>query len=344
MITCIPITPNDRRMPRFPRAGPPESSRVNPARPLSTLADDVRSGLLTRPRQLPPKYFYDDHGSRLFEAICDTPEYYPTRAEAALLAAHAGDIIERTAPAHLLELGSGSSRKTRHLLDACDAAGVHCHYWPFDVSARMMLDAGADLMASYDWLNVHALIGDYTGGLAHVPLPEDGGARLIVFLGGTLGNFGPAEAVSMLREIHALMDAGDHLLIGLDRVKDCARLEAAYDDAQGLTAAFNRNVLTVLNRELEADFPVDAYEHRALFDARAAQVEMRLVCRSAHRVRLGTLGTAFDMSAGEEILTEISRKFTPFTIASLLADAGLRMDQHFEAENGDYSLVVAVPD
>ena len=320
------------------------SSQVAPARPVPELIDDARAGLLTPPRVLQPKYFYDDHGSELFEAICGTPEYYPTRAEAALLARHAAEIIERVAPGHLLELGSGSSRKTRHLLDAChgsnDGNGAAPCYWPFDVSAQMMLDAGAELVASYPWLDVHALIGDYTGGL-DLPLPADGARRLIVFLGGTLGNFEPANAMVILEEISALMGADDRLLVGLDRVKDPARLEAAYDDAAGYTAAFNRNVLTVINRELDADFPVAAYRHRSVFNREQSQIEMRLVAERAHRVRLGALDTTIDIAANEEILTEISRKFTVEDIETLLHEAGLRLDRHFEADDGDYSLVLA---
>lgn len=316
------------------------SSEVAPEQPLASLADDVRTGLLSRPRWLSPKYFYDDRGSALFEAICATPEYYPSRTEAALLEAHGQEIIEHAAPDHMLELGSGSSRKTRHLLDACDALDQSCQYWPFDVSAQMMLDAGAQLVADYDWLAVHALIGDYTGGLTNVPLPEDG-RRLIVFLGGTLGNFEPGEARAMLEQIAGLMRGDDQLLLGVDRVKDTATLEAAYDDAEGVTADFNRNVLRVLNRELEADFPVDDYRHRALFDRDKARIEMRLGADHAHRVTLATLGTAIDIDAGEEIVTEFSHKFTPDTLAALLESAGLAMDRHFEAEGGAYSLVLA---
>ncbi|MES1945889.1 hypothetical protein C84B14_01030 [Salinisphaera sp. C84B14] len=316
------------------------STHVVPDRPLASLADDVRAGLLTRPRWLSPKYFYDDHGSALFEAICATPEYYPSRSEAALLAAHGRTIIEASSPEHILELGSGSSRKTRHLLDACDVLNRPCRYWPFDVSAQMMLDAGAELVADYDWLTVHALIGDYTGGLSTVPLPEDG-RRLIVFLGGTLGNFEPADALAMLEQIAALMRDDDRLLLGIDRVKDTATLEAAYDDAQGVTADFNRNVLRVLNRELEADFPVEAYRHRALFDRDNARIEMRLTADYAHRVRLAALDTAIDIDAGEEIVTEFSHKFTPDTLRALLNAAGLAMDRHFEADGGAYSLVLA---
>lgn len=316
------------------------SSVVTPDRAVATLTDDVRAGLLSRPRWLPAKYFYDDHGSELFEAICATPEYYPSRAEEALLAAHAGSIVEAASPDHMLELGSGSSRKTRHLLAACDRLGRHPVYWPFDVSAQMMLDAGADLVGRYPWLSVHALIGDYTGGLGRLPLPHSG-RRLIVFLGGTLGNFEPAAAIAMLREIAALMRADDRLLLGLDRVKDRGRLEAAYDDAEGVTAAFNRNVLTVLNRELDADFPVADYRHRAVFDTEHERIEMRLAAGHDHSVRLGALDTVIDMAAGEEIVTEFSHKFTPASIERLLAAAGLAATAHHEAEGGDYSLVLA---
>lgn len=316
------------------------SAAVAPARPVSSLADDVRAGLLARPRTLLPKYFYDDHGSRLFEDICATPEYYPSRTEAALLAAHGRDIIERSRCDQLLELGSGSSRKTRHLLDACDSLGHVCSYWPFDVSAQMMLDAGAALVADYPWLDVHALIGDYTGGLENLPLPDDG-RRLIAFLGGTLGNFEPEPARRMLEQIAALMRDDDRLLLGVDRVKDSATLEAAYDDSAGITAEFNRNVLRVLNRELGADFPLGEYRHRAVFEREHSRIEMRLRAARAHRVSVSSLDAVIDMEAGEEIVTEFSYKFTPETLADTLAAAGLTIDCHFEADAGAYSLLLA---
>lgn len=327
-------------MKEFESAARLTSAAVAPARPVSSLAGDVRAGLLTRPRTLPPKYFYDDRGSRLFEEICATPEYYPSRTEAALLAAHGREIIERSRCNQLLELGSGSSRKTRHLLDACDALGHVCSYWPFDVSAQMMLDAGAALVADYPWLDVHALIGDYTGGLAHLPLPDDG-RRLIAFLGGTLGNFEPEPARRMLEQIAALLGDDDRLLLGVDRVKDSATLEAAYDDEAGITAQFNRNVLRVLNRELDADFPVDDYRHRAVFDREHSRIEMRLVAGQAHQVTFPSLDAVIDMHAGEEIVTEFSYKFTPDSLAAMLNDAGLAIDRHFEADAGAYSLVLA---
>ncbi|MES1943324.1 hypothetical protein PC39_04357 [Salinisphaera sp. PC39] len=315
---------------------------VAPERPLPTLADDVRRGLLAPPRWLPPKYFYDDAGSRLFDALCDTPEYYPTRTEDALLRAHAGDIVGRVAPAHLLELGSGTARKTRHLLDACEGRGVRPVYWPLDVCAEMLDDSGRELVSEYPWLRVNALVGDYNGGLGRLPLPAEG-RRLVAFLGGTIGNFAPDEAVAALCEIGTLLRPGDRLLLGADRVKDPAVLEAAYDDAQGLTAAFNRNVLNVLNRELDADFPVADYRHRARFDRDLARIEMRLCATRDHTVRLGRLDAEIAIAAGEEILTEISRKFTPESLAAMLAEAGLTIDEHYEAPGGAYSLVLAAP-
>lgn len=312
---------------------------VPPARRVPSMIDDVRAGLLSPPRWLPPKYFYDETGSLLFEAICDTPEYYPSRTEAALLAEHAGEIMALAAPRHLLELGSGSSRKTRLLLDAWPApAGT---YWPFDVCAEMVASSGRALIDDYPDLVVRGLEGDYHGGLSCLPLPAEG-RRLVAFLGGTIGNFHPGEAEAMLGEIADLLRDGDHVLIGFDRVKDPAVLEAAYDDAAGMTARFNRNVLSVLNRSLDADFPVDAYRHRSVYDPELQRVEMRLRADHAHRVTFGQLDTAIDMAAGEEILTEISRKFTPSSFGDLLAAAGLAETAHFEAEGGMYSLVLAV--
>lgn len=315
-------------------------TEVSPARPVPSLAEDARRGLLRPPRRLPPKYFYDDAGSRLFEAICETPEYYPTRTEAALLREHAARIVRIAAADHLLELGSGSARKTRHLLDACGAAGARPTYWPFDVCGDMLAASGCELVRDYPWLRVNALAGDYNGGLAHLPLPARG-RRLVLFLGGTIGNFEPEAAEAMLREIAAVLRPGDHLLLGADRVKAPAVLEAAYDDARGLTAAFNRNVLHVLNRELEADFPVADYRHRALFDRGRERIEMRLRAQRAHSVRLRRLDAEIGIAAGEEILTEISRKFTPDSLRGMLAGAGLAVVEHFQAPGGAYSLVLA---
>lgn len=314
---------------------------VPPARPVADLAEDARRGLLRRPRSLPPKYFYDERGSRLFDAICATPEYYPTRAEDALLARHAAAIIARARPGHILELGSGTSRKTRHLLAACEGGATAPTYWPFDVCEEMLLAAGAELARRYDWLTVRPLLGDYCAGLTHLPLPA--GRRLFVFLGGTIGNFEPAQAAALLGELRALMGPGDFLLLGADRVKDPAVLHAAYNDAGGVTAEFNRNLLHVLNRELDADFAVDAYRHEALYREDLRRIEMYLVSTRAQTVRLRALDACIGLAEGERILTEISCKFTPDALAALLAAAGLALDAHYAPPDGAFSLVLAHP-
>lgn len=316
-------------------------AEVPPARPVPDLAEDARRGLLRPPRRLSPKYFYDDAGSRLFDAICDTPEYYPTRIEAALLRQHAGAIVRATAADHLIELGSGSARKTRYLLDACGAADMNPTYWPFDVCEEMLIASGRELVQDYPWLRVNALAGDYNGGLDHLTLPPATGKRLVLFLGGTIGNFNDDEARRLLRDIAGILGDDSYLLVGADRVKDPAILEAAYNDAQGLTAAFNRNVLHVLNRELDANFPAEDYRHRALFDREHERIEMRLQAPYAHSVELRHLDAEIDLAEGEEILTEISRKFTPESLQTMLTEAGLQIAEHYEAPNAAYSLVLA---
>lgn len=315
-------------------------SAVPATRPVPSLVDDARAGLLAPPRSLPPKYFYDEHGSRLFERVCATREYYPSRIEAALLAENAASIMDAAAPDHFLELGSGSCRKTRYLLDAWPAGSTEAVYWPFDVCEGFLMEAGEGLIVDYPWLTVHALAGDYHGGLSAMPLPAHG-RRLIAFLGGTVGNFEAEEASAMLADIAGLMRPGDHLLLGADRVKEPAILEAAYDDAAGETAQFNGNLLNVLNRELDADFPVEAYRHQAVFAPQASHVEMHLTAKREHSVRLGALDAEIELAAGESIRTEISRKFTRESLQVLLASAGLREVEHFEAEQGWYSLSLA---
>lgn len=318
----------------------PVSSHVVPGRPIASLADDVTTHLLNRPRSLPPKYFYDERGAWLFEGICDTPEYYPTRAETELLEAYAGAIIALAAPRHLIELGSGSSRKTIHLLDAIEHHLQAATYWPFDVTESMLQKAVSDLAIRYPGLDFHALVGDYTGGFAGLQLPGDG-VRLAAFLGGTIGNFESAAATEILDDIRDLLRAGDYLLVGFDRLKDTRRLEAAYNDSSGYTAAFNKNVLSVLNRELDADFDLQAFSHRAWFNAEASRIEMHLVADRALRVTLGALGTAFEMDAGESINTEVSYKFSAGGIRDLLGRGGFSVEQSFENGTGDYSLVLA---
>lgn len=312
---------------------------VKPVRAVPGLMQDVQAGLLQPPRSLPPKYFYDEIGSRIFEQICQTREYYPSRMEAALLQANAAEIIQICEPAHLIELGSGSARKTRFLFDACAQSGHRCVYWPFDVAEEMLMGSATELVEEYPWLNVRALHGDYNGGLA-LPLPEKG-RRLIAFLGGTIGNFEPAAARALLSEVRDLLRPGDNLLLGLDRVKDTAVLQAAYDDAEGHTARFNLNVLHVLNRELDANFPVADYRHRALFNSSDSRIEMRLRASTDHSVCLRHLDTEIQIQAGEEILTEVSRKFTHESLSALLGSAGLCLQRHMQAPGGAYSLVIA---
>jgi L-histidine Nalpha-methyltransferase len=239
-----------------------------------TLAEDVLDGL-TRPfKELPPKHFYDAYGSELFERICELPEYYPTRTERAILEAQAAAIAEATGAAEVVELGAGYATKTRVLLDALRDAGTLARYVPVDVSETTVRACADELVDEYPGLSVHGLVGDFERHLVH--LPEAPGPRLIVFLGGTIGNFLPGARRRFLRDLRARMGPGDHLLLGTDLVKDPRVIEAAYDDGEGVTAEFNRNVLRVVNRELDADFDLEAFEHVAFFDPDHEWIEMRL--------------------------------------------------------------------
>jgi len=312
--------------------------QVSAARPQPSLLDDARDGLLNRPRSMPPKYFYDARGSQLFDAICETPEYYPTRTEAALLAQHAAEIIDIARPAHIVEFGSGSSRKTRHLLDACATQRHLCTYWPFDMCADAVLAAAESLAVDYPWLGINALVGDCQAGLQH--LPEMPGRRLFTFLGGTIGNFTLSRAIRFLIDVRQRMHAGDWLLLGADRDKDPEILQAAYNDGAGITAEFNLNLLHVLNRELHADFAIEAYRHEARYNTDFNQVEMYLTADAAQHVRLGALDREIELTAGERILTEISRKFTRNSLQSLFAAVRFSEVRHYEPGNGYYSLVL----
>jgi len=314
---------------------------VRPARRVSTLAEDVLAGLFGGSLSLPPKYFYDAEGSRLFDRICDAPEYYLTRAEDTLLARHAAEVLRAAGPQWILELGSGFSRKTRRLLDACEATGVGPEYLPFDVSRETLLEAGGALARDYPWLEVRALAGDYLAGLEHAPRPR--GPGLAVFLGSTIGNFEHARAVAFLAELRAFLGADGALLVGADRVKAPATLHAAYNDAAGLTARFNRNLLRVLNRGLDADFDPHAFHHYAPYHVHRAQVEMYLVATRTQRVRVGGLGRTLELAEGDAIHTEISRKFTRASLEALLAEAGFSVVRHHAAADPAFSLVLARP-
>jgi L-histidine N-alpha-methyltransferase len=292
------------------------------------LADDVLDGL-TRPlKELPPKHFYDARGAELFDRITELPEYYPTRAERAILEARAAEIVERTRAAEIVELGSGTATKTRILLDAMQAAGTLRRYVPLDVTEQMILETAAALVEEYPGLLVHGIVGDFERHLHH--LPPALGPRIFAFLGGTIGNFTPGSRRRFLRGLAKAMGPDDHLLLGTDLVKDPATIEAAYDDSEGVTAEFNRNVLHVINRELDADFDVEAFEHVAFFDREREWIEMRLRAASRQRVHVGALGIDVDFAPREELRTEISAKFTRERLQGDLAAAGLGLESVFE--------------
>ena len=292
-----------------------------------TLADDVLDGL-TRPlKELPPKHFYDARGSELFDAICELPEYYQTRTERLILEAHAEDIVARTGAVELVELGSGSATKTRVLLDAMAAAGTLDRYVPVDVSATTV-HAVAELFAGeYPGLSVVGLVADFERHLAHLPAPP--GPRLVPFLGGTIGNFPPGSRRRYLRSLRETLGPEGFLLLGTDLVKDPRVIEAAYNDSAGVTAQFNLNVLHVVNRELGADFDVEAFEHVAFFDREREWIEMRLRATEPQHVRVEALDLEVDFAAREEMRTEISAKFTPERLRGDLAAAGMELVEMF---------------
>ncbi|MFF9349127.1 L-histidine N(alpha)-methyltransferase [Streptomyces sp. NPDC014734] len=301
----------------------------------AALRADVLHGLTRRPKTLPPKWFYDARGSELFEEITRLPEYYPTRAEREILVERAAEIAAVSGARTLVELGSGSSDKTRHLLDALPA--LHS-YVPVDVSESALRGAAEALLAQRPGLCVHALVADFTGGLA---LPGTPGPRLVAFLGGTIGNLLPEERSVFLRSVRSLLSPGDALLLGTDLVKDEEVLVAAYDDAAGVTAEFDKNVLRVVNRELGADFDPADFDHVALWDPRREWIEMRLRAREALTVKIPGLDLVVPFEAGEEVRTEVSAKFREEGVRDELATAGLRMDQWWTDSAARFALSLA---
>ncbi|MGH9046485.1 MAG: L-histidine N(alpha)-methyltransferase, partial [Acidimicrobiales bacterium] len=281
------------------------------------LEDDVRQGLQAEPKSIPPLWFYDETGSRLFEDITHLAEYYPTRAERGLLNQHAGDIARLAAADTLVELGAGACDKTRLLLDAMRSSGPLRRYIPFDVSDEFLREAAAGLLEEYDGLAVHAVVGDFRRHLAQIPSE---GRRLVAFLGGTIGNLVPHDRHRFLSALCSTMGADDHLLVGVDLVKDRDTIVAAYDDALGVTAAFNRNVLNVINNELGADFVPDAFEHRAIWSEPNQWIEMRLRSSLAQAVRVEALDLDVAFAPGEDLLTETSAKFVPEGLERELLD------------------------
>ena len=306
----------------------------------ATMARDVRAGLCAYPKELAPKYFYDERGSQLFEQITELPEYYPTRAEREILRERSAEILAVAgAPATLVELGSGSAAKTRHLLSAMRDAGRLDTYVPVDISEEITHQTAACLVDEYPGLAVRGLVCDFEHDLERIPHAH--GQRLIAFLGGTVGNLYPRPRQAFLERIAALLGPGDQLLLGTDLVKETARLEAAYDDSAGITAEFNKNVLEVLNRELGANFDLDAFEHVARYDAEAERMDIRLRSLAAQEVRLADLDLDISFAAGEEMRTEISTKFTRERLESVYAGAGLEMCGWFTDAAGDYALSLA---
>ncbi len=305
-----------------------------------SLANDVLDGL-TRPfKELPPKHFYDARGSELFDRICELPEYYPTRTERQILEQRAAEIVETTGAGELVELGSGSAEKARILLGAMDDADTLRRYVPLDVSEQVIRDAAEQLIEDYDGLRIHGVIGDFERHLERVP-GADGVPRLVALLGGTIGNFPPGTRRRLLRKISALLGPEDRLLLGTDLVKDPAVIEAAYDDSQGITAEFNRNILHVVNRDLDADFSPEAFDHVAFFDRRHEWIEMRLRARRPCSVLIAGLGLRVEFAAGEELRTEISAKFTRDRVQSDFEAAGLTLDRWYTDEDELFAISLA---
>jgi L-histidine N-alpha-methyltransferase len=299
------------------------------------LRRDVFEGLTRTPKSLPPKWFYDAAGSDLFDQITRLPEYYPTRAEAEILRARAAEIAAASGADTLVELGSGTSEKTRLLLSALRDTGSLRRFIPFDVDAGMLKAASATILDEYPGIEIDAVCGDFEEHLDEIPRV---GRRLVVFLGSTIGNLTSRPRADFLSALSDTLAPGDTLLLGTDLVKDPDRLVRAYDDSAGVTARFNRNVLAVVNRELGADFDLDAFEHVARWNADEERIEMWLRTRSPQRVRVDALDLTVDFAAGEEMLTEVSCKFRSDAVAEELSAAGLRRTGWWTDTAGDFGL------
>jgi len=322
-------------------AAPPPPFRldVHPGVAARDMAEDVRRGLTATPKALPPKYFYDARGSELYERITELPEYYQARTEAEILAEVSAGVVARHRPVELVEIGSGSSRKTEAILAAMAGEGG-VRYVPFDVCAEMLLEAGERLVGRFRDLDMHGIAGDFNRHMSWVPAPE--GRRMVAFLGGTVGNLDRHERAVFMRRIAALMAPGDVLLLGTDLQGDPERIRRAYDDVEGVTAEFNRNVLRVLNRELGGDADPDAFAHVAVYDDRLHRVEMRLRALRDMTVRFGILDLEVPFAAGEALRTEISCKFTRAGVTTECAAAGLRLEEWHEDPSGRFALSLSV--
>lgn len=304
----------------------------------ASLRADALAGLTATPKDLPPTWLYDERGCALFEAITRLPEYYPTRAERAILLQRADELAAITKADTLVELGAGSAAKTRILLDALDAAEQLERYVPFDVAEPTLRDTADAVASEYD-VEIHGVVGDFRHHLGGIP---EGGRRLIAFLGGTIGNLAPPARAAMLGELAAAMGPSDALLLGTDLVKDRTRLVAAYDDATGITAEFNKNVLNVLNAELGANFDVERFDHVARFDEDEEWIEMRLRSRGLQLVEVPGLGLEIGFADGEDLRTEISAKFRPDRVRAELRAAGLELTAWWTDPGGDFALSLSV--
>jgi L-histidine N-alpha-methyltransferase len=305
----------------------------------TALRRDVRDGLTQTPKSLPPKWFYDSVGSDLFDQITRLPEYYPTRAEAEILRARAAEIARVSGADTLVELGSGTSEKTRILLDALHDGGALQRFIPFDVDSSVLVAASAAIENEYPGIEIDAVCGDFEEHLGKIPQV---GRRLVIFLGSTIGNLTTEPRAEFLAALSDSLQPGDTLLLGTDLVKDTDRLVAAYDDADGVTARFNKNVLAVVNRELDADFDLSAFEHVARWNADEERIEMWLLASTPQRVHVGALELTVDFTAGEEMLTEVSCKFRPERVGAELEAAGLRRTQWWTDAAGDFGLSLSV--
>jgi L-histidine Nalpha-methyltransferase len=313
---------------------------LSPEEVRTQMRADALLGLQGVKKSIPPVWFYDERGSRLFEEITQLPEYYPTRAERALLKAHAPTMAELAKADTLVELGAGACDKTRVLLSALQDAGTLTRYVPFDVSDEFLRSAAQTLSAEYSTVDIHLVIGDFHHHLAEIPTD---GRRMVAFLGGTIGNFDPAQRARFLFDLNCTMSSDDSLLLGTDLVKDPARLVAAYDDAAGVTAEFNRNVLHVLNEQLDGNFDPDRFRHVALWNENEHWIEMRLRAEEACEVSLSDANISVRFEEGEDLLTEISAKFTPDRVRAELDQAGFVVEEMWGAEDGEFLLTLAHP-
>jgi L-histidine N-alpha-methyltransferase len=312
---------------------------LDPGWAAAGLVDDVRRGLAQAPRSLSPKWLYDDRGSALFDEITRLPEYYPTEREREILAAHADDIARLSAATSVVELGSGTSDKTRALLDAFAASGQLERFIPVDVSEGTLRQAAVEISQRYAGVVVHAVVGDFTQHLEILPVE---GRRLVVFLGGTIGNLDSAERASFLRSLSGALAPGEAVQLGTDLVKDLDRVVAAYDDSRGVTADFARNSLRVVNRELGADFDVESFTYVPYWDPREERMDLRLRAEKPQHVSIPGAGLEIDVAAGEEIRVEISSKFRIEGIRSELGAVGLDVVESWTDADRDFALTLAV--